>query len=48
MIVALLLMLPVPFLKKLWYYLLCLAIECFGLYFLLASIVYWVRTGGGI
>lgn len=46
-VVAILMILPTPALGRLWYYLLCLLIELVGLYFLVASIVYWVRTDGG-
>ncbi len=47
MIVALLHLLPVLYIRKLWYYLLCLTVEFTGLYFLLASVIYWVRTSNG-
>lgn len=45
-IVATLLILPLPCLDKLWYYLLCLALEFTALYFLISSLVYWVKRGG--
>ena len=45
-VVAILTILPVPFIGRLWFYLLNLLIEFAGLYFLIASIVYWVRVGG--
>ncbi len=38
-------LIPTPLIKSLWYYLVFLFIELFGLYFLVISIVYWVRTG---
>ena len=44
--VAILMILPVPFIGRLWFYLLNLLIEFVGIYFLLASIIYWVRAGG--
>ncbi len=47
-VVAILLILPLPSLGRLWYYLLCLFLEFTALYFLIASIVYWVNTGGTV
>jgi hypothetical protein len=47
-IVAVLTILPVSFIGRFWYYLLNLLIELVGLYFLLASIVYWVNTGAHV
>ncbi len=47
-VVAILLLLPLPYLERLWYYLLCLILEITALYFLIASIVYWVNTGGTV
>jgi hypothetical protein len=44
--VAILSILPVPFIGRLWFYLFNLLIEFVGIYFLVASINYWVRTGG--
>jgi len=44
--VAILMILPVPFIGRLWFYLLNLLIEFVGIYFLVASIIYWVRAGG--
>jgi len=46
--VAILMTLPVPFIGRLWFYLLNLLIEFVGIYFLLASIIYWVRAGGQV
>ncbi|MDJ0623453.1 MAG: hypothetical protein QNJ17_10830 [Desulfocapsaceae bacterium] len=46
-LVAVLLLLPLPVLERLWYYLFCLALEVIALYFLVVSIVYWVRTEVG-
>ena len=45
-IVAILTILPVTFIGRLWFYLLNLVIEFVGIYFLVASIVFWVRAGG--
>jgi len=47
-IVAVLTILPVSFIGRFWYYLLNLLIELVGLYFLLASIIYWVNTGAQV
>ena len=44
-IVAVVMILPVGFVGRLWFYLLNLAIEMIGIYFFMASIAYWVRTG---
>jgi hypothetical protein len=44
-LVAILTILPFPFIGKLWFYCLNLLIELAGIYFLVASIVYWVRNG---
>ncbi len=46
--VAILTILPVPFIGRLWFYLLNLLIEFVGIYFLLASIIYWIRAGGQV
>jgi len=46
--VAILIILPVPFIGRLWFYLLNLLIEFVGIYFLIASIIYWVRAGGQV
>lgn len=47
-IVAILTILPVPFINRLWFYLFNLTIELIGIYFLVASIIYWVRTGAQV
>jgi len=47
-LVAILIILPIPFVSRLWFYLLNLLIEFVGIYFLIASIIYWVRAGGQI
>ncbi len=47
-IVAVLTIMPVSFIGRLWYYLFNLLIELVGLYFLLASIIYWVNTGAQV
>jgi hypothetical protein len=36
---------PTTLIRKLWYYWVFLAVELVGLYFLAASVVYWVRHG---
>ena len=46
--VAILTILPVPFIGRLWFYLLNLLIEFAGIYFLVASIIYWVQAGGQV
>ena len=46
--VAILTILPVPFISRLWFYLLNLIVEFIGIYFLVASIIYWVRAGGQV
>lgn len=46
--VAILSILPVPLIGRLWFYLLNLLIELVGIYFLVASIIYWVRAGGQV
>ena len=46
--VAILTILPVPFIGHLWFYLLNLIVEFIGIYFLVASIIYWVRVGGQV
>lgn len=38
---------PTALIRRLWYYWTFLAIELFGLYYLAASVVYWVRNGSG-
>lgn len=47
-IVAVLTILPVPFVNRLWFYLLNLTVELIGIYFLVASVIYWVRTGAQV
>ncbi len=44
-VVAIITILPVHFIGRLWFYLLNLLIEIVGIYFLVASIVFWVRAG---
>ena len=46
--VAILIILPAPFIGRLWFYLLNLLIEFVGIYFLIASIIYWVRAGSQV
>jgi hypothetical protein len=43
--VAIITILPVNYISRLWFYLLNLLIEIIGIYFLVASVVYWVRAG---
>jgi hypothetical protein len=43
--VSILTLIPGPHLSRLWFYVLCLLVEFSGLYFLIASVVYWVRSG---
>ena len=38
---------PTPWIRRLWYYFIFLSVEFIGLYFLVASIVYWVQNGSG-
>ena len=40
-------LLPIGLLNRLWYYLLFLLSECVGIYFLVVSVWYWVKTSGG-
>jgi hypothetical protein len=44
-IVAILTIIPSWYIRRLWFYLVNLMIEFVGIYFLTASIIYWVRTG---
>jgi hypothetical protein len=44
LIVAIVTILPVGFVGRLWFYLLNLFIEFVGIYFFIASIAYWVET----
>lgn len=44
-IVAMLTIVPVAQIERLWYYLLALFLEFAGMYFLVASVVYWVTNG---
>ena len=43
LIVAILAIIPLSFINRLWFYLVNLLIEFVGIYFLTASIIYWVR-----
>ena len=36
--------LPLGLLNRLWYYLIFLSLECFGIYFFVTSVWYWVVT----
>jgi len=42
-LVAILAVIPLPVIRRLWFYLMNLLIEFVGIYFLAASIIYWVR-----
>jgi hypothetical protein len=42
-LVALMILIPTPFLGRLRFYLLSLFFEFLGLYFLVASIIYWIQ-----
>ena len=44
-VVAILTILPVTLVSRLWFYLFNLLFELVGIYFLIASIIYWVNTG---
>jgi len=44
-LVAILTVIPLPFINRLWFYLVNLLMEIIGIYFLTTSIVYWVRHG---
>jgi hypothetical protein len=44
-IVGIAALVPTTLVKRLWYYVLFFMIECAGLYFLVASIAYWVQDG---
>ena len=47
-VVAILTILPFPFVNRLWFYLLNVTLEFVGIYFLAASIIYWVQTGAQV
>ena len=40
-------LIPTRLIRRLWYYSVFLAIEIIGLYYLVNSIVYWVRNSSG-
>ncbi len=44
-VVAILTILPVTLINRLWFYLFNLLFELVGIYFLITSIIYWVNTG---
>jgi hypothetical protein len=44
-VVGLGMVLPTSLVRRLWYYLCFLCFEVTGMYFFVASIVYWVRHG---
>jgi len=47
-LVAVLSIIPLSFINRLWFYLVNLLIEFVGIYFLTASIIYWVRNGAQV
>lgn len=38
---------PTTMIRNLWYYWIFLAVELSGLYFLVASVIFWVKHGSG-
>ena len=38
---------PTLLIRRLWYYWIFLIVEFIGLYYLVASIVYWIQNGSG-
>lgn len=46
-VVAVGVLVPTTLIRRLWYYWIFLAIELSGLYFLVASVVYWIENGAG-
>jgi hypothetical protein len=46
--VAILAIIPMKLIARLWYYLLTVAVEFAGVYFLVSSAVYWVRQGAQV
>ena len=40
-------LLPIGLLNRLWYYLIFLLSECVGIYFLVVSVLYWIKSSGG-
>jgi len=44
-LVAILAVIPLPVINRLWFYLVNLMMEFVGIYFLTASIIYWVSHG---
>lgn len=40
-------LIPTVLIRRFWYYGVFFMLECIGLYFLTASIVYWIQSGGG-
>jgi len=45
-VVALGSLIPTTLIRKLWYYWMFLGVELVGLYFLVASVLYWVANSG--
>jgi len=48
LLVAVLSIIPMTFVNRLWFYLVCLLIEFAAIYFLSASVIYWVHTGAKV
>ena len=44
-VVAVGVLVPTTLIRRLWYYWIFLAIELFGVYFLVASVIYWIENG---
>lgn len=47
-VVATLSIIPGSFINRLWFYLVSLLVEFVGIYFITASIIYWVRNGAQV
>jgi hypothetical protein len=47
-LVAILSVIPLTFINRLWFYLVNLLMEIVGIYFLTTSVVYWVRHGARV
>jgi hypothetical protein len=46
-LVAVGILIPTSLIRRLWYYWIFLIVEFLGLYFLVASVIYWVKNGSG-
>jgi hypothetical protein len=47
-LIAILSVIPLTFVNRLWFYLVSLLMEFVGIYFLTTSVVYWVRHGARV